>query len=152
MTWFKNNFWIFWAAAFGGFDLFATIYLLVTTNNTKLTLFYFICFLITVPTSLMAHYTGKKSRKQKREDENFVINKKLEFLKERFFRMTWKDVVIFSILILGFIIIILSIILNDKTPMDIFQSIYIIVLLCIVPAQRIFYWLKKVSNRKKQYD
>lgn len=66
--------------------------------------------------------------------------------------MTWKDVVIFSILILGFIIIILSIILNDKTPMDIFQSIYIIVLLCIVPAQRIFYWLKKVSNRKKQYD
>lgn len=84
MIWFKNNFWIFWAAAFGGFDLFATIYLLATTNNTKLTLFYFICFLVTVPTSLMAHYTGKKNRKQKREDENFVINKKLEFLKERF--------------------------------------------------------------------
>lgn len=66
--------------------------------------------------------------------------------------MIWKDVVIFGILILGFIVIILSIILNDKTPMDIFQSIYIIVLLCIIPAQRVFYWLKKVSNRKKQYD
>lgn len=66
--------------------------------------------------------------------------------------MTWKDVVIFGILILGFIVIILSIILNDKTPMDIFQSIYIIVLLCIIPAQRVFHWLKKVSNRKKQYD
>lgn len=65
--------------------------------------------------------------------------------------MTWKDVVIFGILILGFIIIILSIILNDKTPMDIFQSIYIIVLLCIIPAQRVFYWLKKISNRKKQH-
>ena len=66
--------------------------------------------------------------------------------------MTWKDVVILSIPILGFIVIILSIILNDKTPMDIFQSIYIIVLLCIIPAQRVFHWLKKVSNRKKQYD
>ena len=53
--------------------------------------------------------------------------------------MTWKDIVIFSILILGFIIIIFSIILNDKTPMDIFQSIYIIVLLCIVPAERVFH-------------
>jgi hypothetical protein len=63
--------------------------------------------------------------------------------------MTWKDVVIFSILILGFIIIILSIILNDKTLMDIFQSIYIIVLLCIIPAERLFHWIKKVSNRKK---
>lgn len=66
--------------------------------------------------------------------------------------MTWKDVLIISILILGFIVIILSIILNDKTPMDIFQSIYLIVLLSIIPAQRVFYWLKKVSNRKKQYD
>lgn len=66
--------------------------------------------------------------------------------------MTWKDVVILSIPILGFIVIILSIILNDKTPMDIFQSIYLIVLLCIIPAQRLFHWLKKVSNRKKQYD
>lgn len=84
MTWFKNNFWIFWGATFGGYDLFATIYLLVTTNNTKSTLFYFICFLITVPGSLAAHYTGKKNRKQKQEAENFVINKKLEFLKERF--------------------------------------------------------------------
>lgn len=65
--------------------------------------------------------------------------------------MTWKDVVIFSILILGFIIIILSIILNDKTPMDIFQSIYLIVLLCIIPGERVFHWLKKVSNRKKQH-
>lgn len=63
--------------------------------------------------------------------------------------MTWKDVVIFSILILGFIIIILSIILNDKTPMDIFQSIYLIVLLSIIPGERVFHWLKKVSNRKK---
>lgn len=66
--------------------------------------------------------------------------------------MTWKDVLIISIPILGFIVIILSIILNDKTPMDIFQSIYLIVLLSIIPAQRVFYWLKKVSNRKKQYD
>ena len=66
--------------------------------------------------------------------------------------MTWKDVVILSIPILGFIVIILSIILNDKTPMDIFQSIYLIVLLCIIPGQRVFHWLKKVSNRKKQYD
>jgi CBS domain containing-hemolysin-like protein len=63
--------------------------------------------------------------------------------------MTWKDIVILSIPILGFIVIILSIILNDKTPMDIFQSIYLIVLLSIIPAQRVFYWLKKVSNRKK---
>lgn len=66
--------------------------------------------------------------------------------------MTWKDVLIISIPILGFIVIILSIILNDKTPMDIFQSIYLIVLLSIIPAQRVFHWLKKVSNRKKQYD
>ena len=63
--------------------------------------------------------------------------------------MTWKDVLILSIAVLAFFVIILSIILNDKTPMDIFQSIYIIVLLCIIPAQRIFHWLKKVSNRKK---
>lgn len=63
--------------------------------------------------------------------------------------MTWKDVLIISIPILGFIVIILSIILNDKTPMDIFQSIYLIVLLSIIPAQRVFHWLKKVSNRKK---
>lgn len=63
--------------------------------------------------------------------------------------MIWKDIVILSILIIGFIVIILSIILNDKTPMDLFQSIYIIVLLCIIPAQRVFHWLKKVSNRKK---
>ena len=48
--------------------------------------------------------------------------------------MTWKDVVIFSILILGFIIIILSIILNDKTLMYILQDIYFIVLLSIIPA------------------
>ena len=66
--------------------------------------------------------------------------------------MTWKDAVILSIGILAFLVVILSIILNDKTPMEIFQSIYLIVLLCIIPAQRVFYWLKKVSNRKKQYD
>lgn len=66
--------------------------------------------------------------------------------------MTWKDAVILSIGVLAFLVVILSIILNDKTPMDIFQSIYLIVLLCIIPAQRVFYWLKKVSNRKKQYD
>ena len=66
--------------------------------------------------------------------------------------MTWKDAVIFSIGVLAFLVVILSIILNDKTPMEIFQSIYLIVLLCIIPAQRVFYWLKKVSNRKKQYD
>lgn len=63
--------------------------------------------------------------------------------------MTWKDVVIFSILILGFIVIILSIILNDKTPMYILQDIYLVVLLSIIPAQRAFHWIKKVSNRKK---
>ena len=66
--------------------------------------------------------------------------------------MTWKDAVILSIGILAFLVVILSIILNDKTPMDIFQSIYLIVLLCIIPAERTFHWLKKVSNRKKQYD
>jgi len=66
--------------------------------------------------------------------------------------MTWKDAVILGIGVLAFLVVILSIILNDKTPMDIFQSIYLIVLLCIIPAQRVFYWLKKVSNRKKQYD
>lgn len=66
--------------------------------------------------------------------------------------MTWKDAVILSIGVLAFLVVILSIILNDKTPMEIFQSIYLIVLLCIIPAQRVFYWLKKVSNRKKQYD
>lgn len=66
--------------------------------------------------------------------------------------MTWKDAVILSIGVLAFFVVILSIILNDKTPMDIFQSIYLIVLLSIIPAQRAFYWLKKVSNRKKQYD
>lgn len=63
--------------------------------------------------------------------------------------MTWKDVVIFSILILGFIVIILSIILNDKTPMYILQDIYLVVLLSIILAQRAFHWIKKVSNRKK---
>lgn len=66
--------------------------------------------------------------------------------------MTWKDALILGIAILAFPVLILSIILNDKTPMDIFQSIYLIVLLCIIPAQRVFHWLKKVSNRKKQYD
>ena len=66
--------------------------------------------------------------------------------------MTWKDAVILSIGVLAFLVVILSIILNDKTPMDIFQSIYLIVLLSIIPAQRAFHWLKKVSNRKKQYD
>ena len=55
--------------------------------------------------------------------------------------MTWKDVVIFSILILGFIIIILSIIFNNKTPMDIFQSIYLIVLLyyCVLFQQNVHF-------------
>ena len=63
--------------------------------------------------------------------------------------MIWKDIIFFSILILGFIVIILSIILNDKTPMYILQDIYLIVLLSIIPAQRAFHWIKKVSNRKK---
>lgn len=67
--------------------------------------------------------------------------------------MTWKDVIIFSILVLGFIVVILSVILsvilNDKTPMYILQDIYLIVLLSIIPAQRAFHWIKKVSNRKK---
>ena len=66
--------------------------------------------------------------------------------------MTWKDTVILSIGVLAFLVLILSIILGDKTPMDIFQSIYLIVLLCIIPGERVFHWLKKVSNRKKQYD
>ena len=65
--------------------------------------------------------------------------------------MTWKDIIFFSILILGFIVIILSIILNDKTPMYIYQDIYLVVLLSIIPAQRAFHWIKKVSNRKNQY-
>ena len=63
--------------------------------------------------------------------------------------MLWKDIIIFSILVLGFIVVILSIILNDKTPVYIFQDIYIAVLLSIIPAQRAFHWIKKVSNRKK---
>ena len=63
--------------------------------------------------------------------------------------MTRKDVIIFGILVLGFIVVILSIILNDKTPMYILQDIYLIVLLSIIPAQRAFHWIKKVSNRKK---
>ena len=63
--------------------------------------------------------------------------------------MTRKDVIIFGILVLGFIIIILSIILNDKTPMYILQDIYLVVLLSIIPAQRAFHRIKKVSNRKK---
>ena len=63
--------------------------------------------------------------------------------------MTWKDIIIFSILVLGFIVVILSIILNDKTPVYIFQDIYIAVLLSIIPARRAFHWIKKVSNRKK---
>ena len=63
--------------------------------------------------------------------------------------MTWKDIIIFSSLVLGFIVIILSIILNDKTPMYILQDIYLVVLLSIIPAQRAFHWIKKVSNRKK---
>ena len=65
--------------------------------------------------------------------------------------MTWKDTVILSIGVLAFLVLILSIILGDKTPMDIFQSIYLIVLLCIIPGERVFHWLKKVSNRKKQH-
>lgn len=36
--------------------------------------------------------------------------------------MTWKDVIIFSILVLGFTVVILSIILNDKMPMYIFPG------------------------------
>lgn len=63
--------------------------------------------------------------------------------------MTWKDIIIFSILVLGFIVVILSVILNDKTPMYILQDIYLVVLLSIIPAQRAFHWIKKVSNRKK---
>lgn len=63
--------------------------------------------------------------------------------------MTWKDIIIFSILVLGFIVVILSIILNDKTPMYILQDIYLVVLLSIIPARRAFHWIKKVSNRKK---
>ena len=49
--------------------------------------------------------------------------------------MTWKDIIIFSILVLAFIVVILSIILNDKTPMYILQDIYLIVLLSIIPTQ-----------------
>lgn len=63
--------------------------------------------------------------------------------------MTWKDAVILGIGVLAFLVVILSIILNDKTPMEIFQSIYLIVLLSIIPVERAFHWLKKVSNRKK---
>ena len=57
--------------------------------------------------------------------------------------MTWKDVIIFSILVLGFIVVILSIILNDKTPMYIFQDIYLVVLLSIIPARWAFHRIKK---------
>lgn len=63
--------------------------------------------------------------------------------------MTRKDIIIFSILVSTFIAVILSIILNDKTPMYILQYIYLVVLLSIIPAQRAFHWIKKVSNRKK---
>lgn len=63
--------------------------------------------------------------------------------------MTWKDIIIFSILVSTFIAVILSVILNDKTPMYILQDIYLVVLLSIIPAQRAFHWIKKVSNRKK---
>ena len=63
--------------------------------------------------------------------------------------MTWKDYVILSIAVFAFIIIIISIIINNKIPMDIFQIVYITVLLCLIPAQKFYYWLKKVSNRKK---
>lgn len=63
--------------------------------------------------------------------------------------MTWKDIIIFSILVLAFIVVILSIILNDKTSMYILQDIYLVVLLSIIPAQQAFHWIKKVSNRKK---
>lgn len=63
--------------------------------------------------------------------------------------MTRKDIIIFSILVSTFIAVILSIILNDKTPMYILQYIYLVVLLSIIPAQRAFHWIKKVSNGKK---
>ena len=33
--------------------------------------------------------------------------------------------------------------------MYIYQDIYLVVLLSIIPAQRAFHWIKKVSNRKK---
>ena len=63
--------------------------------------------------------------------------------------MIWKDIIIFSILVLGFIVVILSVILNDKTPMYILQDIYLVILLSIIPARHAFQWIKKVSNRKK---
>ena len=66
--------------------------------------------------------------------------------------MYWKDKVILSIATTAFLSIIISIIINDKTPMKIYQIIFISLLLLFIPAEKLYYWLMKTTNKKKNLE
>ena len=66
--------------------------------------------------------------------------------------MYWKDKVILSIAATAFLSVIISIIINNKTPMEIYQIIFISLLLLFIPAEKLYYWLMKTTNKKKNLE
>lgn len=63
--------------------------------------------------------------------------------------MYWKDKVILGIAVTAFLSVIISIIINDKTPMEIYQIIFLSVLLSFIPVEKLYHWLMKTTNKKK---
>ena len=84
MTWVKNHFWVLWAIVFGGFDLFAALYLLAAGNAVDKAIFYVICFFLVVPISLAAHFNTKKSRLLEAELEDRHLKSRLEEIREKY--------------------------------------------------------------------
>ena len=63
--------------------------------------------------------------------------------------MYWKDAVILGIAATAFLSVIISIIINNKTPMEIYQIIFLSVLLLLIPTEKLYHWLMKTTNKKK---
>ena len=66
--------------------------------------------------------------------------------------MYWKDAVILGIAAAAFLSVIISIIINDKTPMEIYQIIFLSVLLLLIPTEKLYHWLMKTTNKKKNLE
>lgn len=66
--------------------------------------------------------------------------------------MYWKDKVILGIAATAFLSVIISIIINDKMPMEIYQIIFLSVLLSFIPAEKLYHWLMKTTNKKKNLE
>ena len=66
--------------------------------------------------------------------------------------MYWKDSVILGIAAAAFLSVIISIIINDKTPMEIYQIIFLSVVLLLIPSEKLYHWLMKATNKKKNLE